>query len=930
MVRALAERLKADGLRVWLDEWEIRAGDSIPSKIEEGLEGSRVLVLCMSAAAFGSDWATVESQTFRFRDPLNRERRFIPLRLDEAAVKGSLAQFLYVDWRAAAREREYGKLREACEGKRLEVAPEMEAARARLETRAMSLGHTGSVNAVAFSPDGRLALSGSADNTVRLWEVETGRQVRVLEGHSARVLSVAISGDGRLALSGSQDNTVRLWEVETGRQVRVLEGHSAGVWSVAFSTDGRQAFSSAVNGVLRIWDLTGTAGIVTEEQVEYANAKVLLVGDSGAGKTALSMQLAGQAYKETDSTVGAWATQLKLPVAAAKGREREIWLWDFGGQEDQRLIHQFYMAETALAVVMFDGQKSNMFDSLSQWDRDLARASAKPFPKLLAAGRVDASPIRVSRQEVAEFAKERGFHAQLFETSAKKGIGCEELKQAIVSGIDWDRFAWRNSPALWKRLREEIIQLKGAGRVLVRFNELRDYLQLKLSVKLEDRDLRGVVGLLNGPGVLMELQFGGWVLLQPELINAYGQAVIQTTRADQQQLGCIAEDQILRGELSYQSSIERLQDPEEERIILLTMVETLLERGLCLREHTEQGPLLVFPSFYGRERPDLDGHPAVLVSYRFDGFLDDVYATLVVRLHHTKAFNQEKLWRHAADFKTLSGKLMGVKVARGKEGAGELAVYFDPSIPVGEKIIFMRYVHEHLLGKARGVERERHYVCPYCGTAVENRKVAMRKLMDGKKDIPCIECEKRVPLWDELEELFGSEETRRRVLELQQASALVLSTASKERTLVGDVISTVSLADQIAREITVGDNGIDMEIQFRHDDGTASAKKLYLQLKSGDSHLRKRGDDVEVFAVKPRHARFWMEHEYPVMLVVRGSDGVVRWMEVRDWLIAATENGKKPVKQIEFDGERLDVMAVRRWRERVLLVKAQLMLDARK
>ena len=630
------------------------------------------------------------------------------------------------------------------------------------------------------------------------------------------------------------------------------------------------------------------------------------------------MQLAGHAYRETDSTVGAWATQLKLPVAAAKGKEREVWVWDFGGQEDQRLIHQFYMSDTALAVVVFDGQKSNVFDSLGQWDRDLARASAKPFPKLLAAGRVDASPIRVSRQEVAEFAREKGFHSQLFETSSKKGIGCEELKQAIIEGIDWDRFAWRNSSALWKRLKEEIVLLKDAGRVLVRFNELRDYLQLKLSGKLEENDLRGVLGLLDGPGVVMELKFGGWVLLKPEQINAYGQAVIQTIREDKRELGCIEEDLVLQGQLSYQSSIERLKDPEEERIILMTMVQTLMERGLCLREHTEQGPLLVFPSFYGRKRPELDGHPAVLVSYRFDGFLDDVYATLVVRLHHTKSFNQEKLWRYAADFKTLSGKLMGVKVARGKEGVGELEVYFDPVIPVGEKIIFMRYVHEHLLAKARGVVRERHYVCPHCGTPVENRKVAMRRLMDGKKDIACVNCEKRVPLWDELEELFGSEETRRRVLELQKASELVLSTASKERILVGDVISTVSLADQIAREITVGDNGIDMEIQFRHDDGTASAKKLYLQLKSGDSHLRKRGDEVEIFAVKPRHAKFWMEHEYPVMLVVRGSDGVVRWMEVRDWLIAATDNGKKPVKQIKFEGERLDVMAVRRWRERVL------------
>ncbi len=100
VVRPLAERLRKDGPKVWFDEWEIKPGDSIPApaKIEEGLEHSRVLVLCMSAHAFGSDWAQSEAGTFRFRDPLNKERRFIPLRLDNAPIKGSLAQFLYMNW----------------------------------------------------------------------------------------------------------------------------------------------------------------------------------------------------------------------------------------------------------------------------------------------------------------------------------------------------------------------------------------------------------------------------------------------------------------------------------------------------------------------------------------------------------------------------------------------------------------------------------------------------------------------------------------------------------------------------------------------------------------------------------------------------------------------------------------------------------------
>jgi len=114
VVRPLAERLRQDGLKVWFDEWVLKPGDSIPAKIEEGLEHSRVLVLCMSANAFGSDWTQLEAGTFRFRDPLNKERRFIPLLLDDAPVKGSIAQFLYVNWRAADRDQEYAKLRETC------------------------------------------------------------------------------------------------------------------------------------------------------------------------------------------------------------------------------------------------------------------------------------------------------------------------------------------------------------------------------------------------------------------------------------------------------------------------------------------------------------------------------------------------------------------------------------------------------------------------------------------------------------------------------------------------------------------------------------------------------------------------------------------------------------------------------------------------
>ena len=161
--------------------------------------------------------------------------------------------------------------------------------------------------------------------------------------------------------------------------------------------------------------------------------------------------------------------------------------------------------------------------------------------------RDDEACDEIEPSEVEKFAAERKFRGFL-ETSAKKNLGCEELKQTILAAINWDEIPCRTTEVLFKRLKEEIIRLKDEGRVLMRFNELRETLPLRLSGEFKrfaDEELRAVLTLLAGPGVVWELAFGSWVLLQPERINAYAQAVIRTLQADEHQRGCLMEERVL-------------------------------------------------------------------------------------------------------------------------------------------------------------------------------------------------------------------------------------------------------------------------------------------------------------------------------------------------------------------------------------------------
>jgi hypothetical protein len=119
----------------------------------------------------------------------------------------------------------------------------------------------------------------------------------------------------------------------------------------------------------------------------------------------------------------------------------------------------------------------------------------------------------------------------------------------------------------------------------------------------------------------------------------------------------------------------------------------------------------------------------------------------------------------------------------------------------------------------------------------------------------------------------------------------------------------VAEAGHVFRPTPNSDWGIDGEIEFKNDLGEASGRRVYLQLKSGDSYLRRRKRDGKViFTIKPRHATYWQSHAYPVLLVVRESGGQIWWMNVTEYL----ESHDLKKKQIEFQGESFTVNSVRK------------------
>jgi WD40 repeat protein len=150
--------------------------------------------------------------------------------------------------------------------------------------------------AVAVSSDGSHCVSGSLDDSLIVWDLDSGTPIRTLKGHAASIVSVAISPDGQLILSGSRDTTLKVWALPSGQLLRTLEGHQRPVHCVAISPNSTLASSASDDHTLKVWDLR-TGSLVSAftcdddaRSCAFVDAATLLLGDARGNVHVLTLE----------------------------------------------------------------------------------------------------------------------------------------------------------------------------------------------------------------------------------------------------------------------------------------------------------------------------------------------------------------------------------------------------------------------------------------------------------------------------------------------------------------------------------------------------------------------------------------------------------------------------------------------------------------
>ena len=611
--------------------------------------------------------------------------------------------------------------------------------------------HLNNVFCVACSPDGKTIASASADRNVRLWEINGDKSGPVLkgqkdlQGHTDQVLCVAWAPNGKTLASASLDNTVRVWEAETGRLIAVLEAHRDDVRAIAFSADSRLLASKGADAVVRIWRcedwqilaelpeqngdgwLPGLAfhrqlpllatldaedkamrvwdfdykilsgGASPGKTESTTTAKIVLLGESGVGKTGLGWRLAHGQFTEQASSHG----QRFWPVEALRTRrpdgvDCEAILWDLAGQPDYRLVHALFLDDADLALIVIDptDRRSPLRD-VQFWLKQLEVAKGQRCPTILVGARIDRGTATLTQEDLDAFCRDYGIEGGYVATSAMTGEAIDELLGRMKATIHWDKKVAVVGLTAFKRIKDCALILKEQQDhfgLLLSWEQLSAQLNLsEPGLEVTDRDMRTAVGHLANFGYvrLLRTSLGEErILLAPELLNNLAASFILEARRNPKGLGSVEERLLLANDYRFRE-LEPLSSGERS-ILIESATLQFLRCHLCFREvdPITTCSYLVFPELINLTKPEMaiERRTEEGASYTVSGAIENVYASLVVLLGYTNSFTRTDQWKSQARYEFANGSVCGFRQVADPEREGEVdfVLYYgtDTSAPV--------------------------------------------------------------------------------------------------------------------------------------------------------------------------------------------------------------------------------------------------------
>ena len=253
-------------------------------------------------------------------------------------------------------------------------------------------GHTDGVTSIAFSPDGKTLVSSSYDETVRLWDVNTGTLKSTLTGHTKRINSIAFSPDGTILAGAGSDEAVHLWDAVSGAHKAMLVGHTRTITTIALSPDSKTLASGAWDNTVRLWD-------IATEQEKFALTEHAYFGENTSGISNVAFSADGQvlvsaAFNEEgvyvwDAVTGKHEATLdvgKISIfifspegkTLAIGERSALNLWDVASREHKTALTKHTSSVNSLAFSP-DGKTlvSGGGSQLLLWDAETGAQKAE-------------------------------------------------------------------------------------------------------------------------------------------------------------------------------------------------------------------------------------------------------------------------------------------------------------------------------------------------------------------------------------------------------------------------------------------------------------------------------------------------------------------------------------------------------------------------